>query len=475
MQATGAEKQNDTQSTARLWRILRGHPLGALLQFAVPTVLALLSTSLYHLVDARYVSTLDPASSAAIGIAFPLQMLYQAVGFTFGTGGGCLLSRALGGGRKADAAQYGSLAFLGALITGLALGGLGLLLSDPLLRLLGAGEETLDPARTYIRNLLLAAPFLCASPALGLLLRAKGHPWLSSIGLCAGNLLNILLDPLFLLVLPLGIGGASLATLLGQGLGFFLLLFLSHRFSPGRSKDFSSLRGNARKKGGSILLSGAPSLVRQGFLAIATVLLNRFAADEGVSAVSAMSIVNRLFLLGFAFCAGVAQGAVPLLGYHLGSGRERYMRRTLLQAVLLSCALMLGLSVPLLLFPKEILELFHADAEALRVGIPALRAQAAVFVLHGVITCTTLALQVCGKQGRALLLAAARQGFFLLPLLWWITARFGHGSFIYAQPVADLLTFLLTLPFLLALLLRKGRVSSRNNPDTPSPRGDTHG
>ncbi|MBQ5613205.1 MAG: hypothetical protein IIU88_05800, partial [Clostridia bacterium] len=126
----------------------------------------------------------------------------------------------------------------------------------------------------------------------------------------------------------------------------------------------------------------------------------------------------------------------------------------------------------LLLFTQEILSLFHADAAAIAVGTRALRAQALVFVLHGVITCTTLALQAVGKNGRSLLLAGARQGIFLLPLLAWIPARFGRASFIYAQPVADLLTFLLSLPFLI-LLLRKGvSVRRPNSREMPSPHAD---
>lgn len=449
----------------------RRDSLPVLLSFAVPTVLSLLSTSVYHLADARFVSSLDAASSAAIGVAFPLQVLFQAVGFTFGTGGGCLVSASLGAGRRKDASHYASLSLLSALITGVSIGLVGSFLLQPLAHLLGASGETVDPSVAYLRYLLPSTPFLCASPALAQLLRAKGHPWRASIGLCAGNLFNILLDPLLIRTFALGIAGASLSTLIGQGLGFVYLLLLARRSGESalRLKD---LRGVLLKKERSILLRGAPSLVRQGFLALSTLLLNRIAADEGIATVTAMSVVNRLFLLGFAFCAGVAQGATPLIGYHFGGGRIRAMQRTVKRAVFLSSALMLGLAIPLLLFTQEILSLFHADAAAIAVGTRALRAQALVFVLHGVITCTTLALQAVGKNGRSLLLAGARQGIFLLPLLAWIPARFGRASFIYAQPVADLLTFLLSLPFLILLLRKGASVNPRNSQDTPSPHAD---
>ena len=449
----------------------RRDSLPVLLTFAIPTVLALLSTSVYHLADARFVSSLDAASSAAIGVAFPLQVLFQAVGFTFGTGGGCLVSASLGAGRRKDASHYASLSLISSLFTGIAIGLVGSFLLQPLAHLLGASGETVAPAVAYLRYLLPSAPFLCASPALAQLLRAKGHPWRASAGLCSGNLFNILLDPLLIRTLSLGIAGASLATLIGQGLGFVYLLCLAHR-SEGEAFRLRELGGQLLKHERSILLRGAPSMVRQGFLALSTLLLNRIAAEEGIATVTAMSVVNRLFLLGFAFCAGVAQGATPLIGYHYGGGRTRAMQRTVRRAVFLSSALMLGLAIPLLLFTQEILSLFHADAAAIAVGTRALRAQALVFVLHGVITCTTLALQAVGKNGQSLLLAGARQGIFLLPLLAWIPARFGRASFIYAQPVADLLTFLLSLPFLILLLRRGVSVRRPNSRGMPSPHAD---
>ncbi|MBQ1962914.1 MAG: hypothetical protein II369_02210, partial [Clostridia bacterium] len=133
-------------------------------------------------------------------------------------------------------------------------------------------------------------------------------------------------------------------------------------------------------------------------------------------------------------------------------GRRREVGCVLRASLLFSSAMMLLLSLPLLLFTPEIISLFHRERGILEIGSRALQAQAAVFPLHGVITCTTLALQAVGRKGRSLFLASARQGIFLLPLLKWIPAIFGSAYFIYAQPIADGLTFLLTLPFLIHFL-----------------------
>lgn len=425
----------------------------SVLKFGIPTILALLSTSAYHLADAWFVSNLDATAGAAIGVAFTLQALFQAVGFTFGTGGGCLVSASLGASRAKEASAYASCALIGAFATGCTILGIGLLLLHPLVRLLGADESIFSASIIYIRNLLPASPFLCGSVALAQLLRAKGNPWKAAIGFSVGNLLNILLDPLFIFGLNMGIGGASMATLVGQAAGFLLLLFLGQ----GRcsSTHFFRLRLKGEcfwQKEKSLLLYGIPSLARQGFLALSALLMNRIAAQDGVDAVAAMSVVNRLFLLGFAFCAGTAQGATPLIAYHFGGGRRREVGCVLRASLLFSSAMMLLLSLPLLLFTPEIISLFHRERGILEIGSRALQAQAAVFPLHGVITCTTLALQAVGRKGRSLFLASARQGIFLLPLLKWIPAIFGSAYFIYAQPIADGLTFLLTLPFLIHFL-----------------------
>ena len=425
----------------------------SVLQFGIPTILSLLSTSAYHLADAWFVSKLDASAGAAIGVAFTLQALFQAIGFTFGTGGGCMVSRSLGANRPNEASSYASCALIGTLATGSVILIAGLFFLDPLVHLLGAGENIFAESRIYIRNLLPASPFLCGSVALAQLLRAKGNPWKAAIGFSVGNLLNILLDPLFIFGWNMGIGGASLATLFGQAAGFLLLLLLSQ--SDRKSHKFFRLRLHGERfwsKEKSLLLCGIPSLARQGFLAVSALFLNRIAAQEGVDAVAAMSVVNRIFLLGFAFCAGTAQGAIPLIGYHFGANQKQSVASVLRTTLLLSSIFMLLLSLPLLLFTPEIISLFHKESGIVEIGSRALQAQAAVFPLHGVITCTTLALQAVGRQGRALFLASARQGFFLLPLLKWIPAIFGSAYFIYAQPIADGLTFLLTLPFLLRFL-----------------------
>ncbi|MBQ9131145.1 MAG: MATE family efflux transporter [Clostridia bacterium] len=419
-------------------------------QFSVPTIAGLLSTALYNLADAWFVSQLGTEAGAAVGVAFPIQTLMQTVGFTLGLGGGSLLSRKLGEKKRDEAKSYAALAFWTSLLIGVAIAIAGWLWRLPLVRLLGAEEPVIPLSLSYVKYLLWAAPVMCASFVMGQLLRAKGHVWLSAIGISIGNILNILLDPVLIFFFDFGIAGASLATLISHSIGFLVLLLMQRE-----TGGLGHVRGRSLRRLGRILYTGLPSFLRQGLTCIAALCINRIAAAEGVAAVTAMSVVNRLFLLMFSFCAGVGQGMMPVAGYHFGAKNWEKVKRAYWAALLLSTAWMLLLSIPLLVYAPQILGFFRRESEVISIGSRALRAQAAVFVLHGVITCTILLLQAIGRQLGAILLACARQGFFFLPLLEWLPARFGGISFIYAQPIADILTFLLAVPFMIALLRKQ--------------------
>ena len=429
-------------------------PFRLVFLFSIPTIAGLLSTAIYNLADAWFIYQLSTEAGAAVAVAFPVQTLMQTVGFTLGLGGGSLLSRKLGAKKDAEADSYAATALFGALGVGVLITAFGIPYLPRLVRLLGADASVAPDAVSYLKYLLWAAPMMCVSFVLGQLLRAKGYVWISAIGVSVGNLLNVVLDPLLIFGCGLGIAGASLATLISHSVGVAVLLLL-HRAKRSRRAEklpfWKGLGGRSLR----ILFAGLPSLLRQGLICVAALCLNRIAAAESVAAVAALSVVNRLFLVMFSFCAGVGQGMMPIAGYHFGAQRRDKVRRAYGAALLLSTAWMILLSIPLLLYAPQILGFFRKESDVILVGSRALVAQAAVFVLHGVITCTILLLQAIGRQLGAILLACARQGFFFLPLLEWLPARFGGISFIYAQPIADILTFLLAIPFMLSLLRKQ--------------------
>lgn len=420
-------------------------------QIGGPSSIAMVVTAFYSLADAMFVSKLGTDASAAVGVSFAIQATVQAVAYTLGVGAGSLLSRALGERDKENASKYARVALLLSIITGCIIGFIGLASGKALIRVLGATDAILDPSMQYSHYLLLSAPFMCASFVSSQLLRAEGKALYSMFGLLTGSVLNIILDPILIYRFQLGIAGASIATLISQ---IISSLFLMSAYFLGYSEiqllfgasfsDFSQI--------GRILVSGLPSSARQGFSALATVFLNHAAAVWGESAIAAISVVTRLFLLAFAFCLGIGQGMMPIAGYNYGYKRYDRVRKAFLYAIFSSSLLMIFLSLPFLFYAPSLIAFFRNDPEVIKIGAPALRATGIILPFHGTITCITMLMQAIGNQAKATFLACGRQGFFFFPLLFLLPRFFRFEGLILVQPISDVLTFLLCIPFVFQIL-----------------------
>lgn len=434
-------------------RVMTNAPVVPLiLRLAVPNALGLLVVSAYSLADSFFVSALGSEASAAVGLTFSLHVLMQAVGYTLGMGAGTLLSRALGKGDGKEAISFATVATLVAAGIGVLITLSGLLFRSTILRFLGASETLLPTALSYVTPLLFSAPAMCVSFVLSQLLRAEGRAVASMVGLMTGSLLNVALDPILITFLGMGVRGASVATLFSQSIGLCVLLFFFRKRS-GRSSLFANFHPCELRSTGRILLAGLPSLFRQGLSGIAAILTSRIAADVGGDdAVTAISLVTRLFLLAFSLCLGIGQGMLPVVGYNDGAGRPARMKHAYLFSTLASSLVMLICSIPLFFFADGIISLFGESEETVRLGALALKAQSAVLITHGVVTSTILFLQAVGKSVWGTVLAAARQGLFLLPLLALLPERWGAEGLALTQPAADVLTLLFALPFILISL-----------------------
>ena len=428
-------------------------PARLVLSLAVPATAALLVSAGCGIVDAWFVSRLGTSAGGAVGIAFAVTALIQAIGYTLGTGAASLISRALGAGDLESACFFASLSFFLSLALGGAVALAGMLRPAPIIRFLGASEGIFPYARAYARFLFPSAPLMCGAFVLNNLLRAEGQVRFAMIGTVAGNLLNVALVPLLLFRFSMGISGASLALLLSQALTFLLLL---SRYLFGKTQVSLRPRRAAHPFRGlrSLLLIGSPSLFRQGLAGVASALLLRGARRFGDAAAAAVSVNARIFLLLYSFCLGIGQGMMPAAGYNSGAGRPERVLSLARFSLILATAVMLVLSVPTGILAPRIIGLFRPDPEVIRVGAFLLRAQCAVFFLHGIIAVTNMLLQALGKAFPAALIAAARQGFCFLPAVLLLPRVWGLTGLCLAQAVADGLTFLLTLPFLVITLRR---------------------
>lgn len=420
-------------------------------RMAVPSVISMLISAFYNLADTFFIGKISTEATAAIGVVFAYMVLIQAVAFFFGHGSGNYISRALGRRNTEDAEKMAATGFFSALFFGAALILPGLLLMESFLRLLGATDTILPEAKNYFLYILLSTPFLMGALVLNNQMRLQGNARLGMIGITAGALLNVVLDPLLIFVCDMGVGGASLATGISQTVSFLLLLWLSGR-GDGirvRLRAFSPSLHAYRE----ILAGGLPSLGRQGLASVATLCLNHAAGVYGDAAIAAFSVVSRIAVIASSALIGFGQGFQPVCGFNYGAGLYGRVRQAFWFCVKLGTVLLTVLAVLEFAFAEPLIRLFRADdPELLRIGATALRYQSVVFPLLGYITVTNMYLQTIRRTIPATVTAMARQGLVFLPVLLIASSVGGLTGIELAQPIADILTFLLSLPLGLANL-----------------------
>jgi putative MATE family efflux protein len=415
-------------------------------RMAVPTIAIMLVSAMYNMADTYFVGSLGTSATAAVGVSFSLMAIIQAAGFFFGHGAGNYISRALGERNHGDAEKMAATGFITAFIAGgvIALGGLAFL--SPFARLLGATDTILPYARSYLRFVLIGAPFMVSSLTLNNLLRFQGSAFWGMIGMIGGAVLNVALDPLFIFVFGMGVAGAALATMISQTVSCALLLTVS---CAGRNNVRIRLRNFSPgpRVYGDIVRGGVPSLLRQGLLSLATIFLNHAAGDYGDAVIAAVSIVNRIVLIAGAALLGLGQGFQPVCGFNYGAKRYDRVKKAFWFCLRLSAVILILLSAAGFIFAPGIIALFRRDdPEVVRIGAFALRLQCFTFPLAGWIILNNMMLQTIGKAIPASILAFARQGLFLIPLLFILNASLGVLGIQLCTPLADLCTFVLALP-----------------------------
>ncbi|MBQ8210832.1 MAG: MATE family efflux transporter [Clostridia bacterium] len=418
-------------------------------KLAVPTTISMLVTSVYNLADTYFVSKISTSASSAVGVVFSLMTIIQAAGFTLGMGAGSLLARRLGEKNKKAADEYASTAFYTSLALGLIITVFGQLFKEELMTLLGATETNYEFAADYGNYILWAAPIMCASFVMNNILRSEGKAALSMIGLSVGGILNIILDPIFIFTFNLQTAGAAIATVISQFMSFVLLLsmFLFRKSNISLSPKNIVFKPKIYAE---ILTTGMPSLSRQGLASVATVLLNRAAGVYGDAAIAAMSIVAKVCMLVQCVCIGVGQGFMPVAGFNYGAKKFDRVKKAFRFTLTADTIIMACLGVAIFIFAPTIMKLFRAeDATVVEIGSAAMRAQCIAMPLMSMTIVANSLLQSVGKSVRATILSCCRQGIFFIPLILVLPKFFGLWGIEYTQAIADALTFLISLPFVI--------------------------
>ena len=437
------------------------------LSLAAPTILSMLITSIYNLADTFFVGQISTSASGAVGIVSSLMAILQALGFMLGHGSGSIISRSLGSQNTDAATRFASTSFFTALVFGGVITVAGLLTLPDFMMLLGSTETILPHACAYARYILLAAPIMMSSLVMNNILRYEGKASFAMIGLVTGGVLNIALDPLFMFVFGLGTAGAGIATALSQSISFCILLSMFLRGKTVSQFRITAVTREARDFG-RILLGGAPSFGRQGLNSIGGMLLNLAARSYGDAAVAGMSIVSRIFMFIISVAIGVGQGLQPVASFNYGARKYRRVRQAAIFTIEAAFCMLVVLVGLCWVNGDALIRLFRDDPAVTAVALPAFHYQCLAMLLHPIIVVANMTFQSVGASGRATFLACCRQGVFFIPLILILPRTHGLFGVEICQPIADVLTFLVSLPFLLAFLQQLGRMDDAEQSKTTS-------
>ncbi len=420
-----------------------------IVSLGIPTTISMLVTSFYNMADTFFVGRIDTSASGAVGVVFGLMAIIQAFGFMFGHGAGSIIARKLGQRKQEDASVTASTSFACSLIAGLMIMVFGLLFVDPLMRLLGSTETILPYSRTYGTYILIAAPIMTGSCVLNNILRYEGRAMFAMVGLTTGGMLNIFGDWLLMTKFSMGMDGAGISTACSQCVSFFLLFYM---FLSGKTQSKLSVRKCSWKINAimNIVKTGFPSMMRQGLSSISTMILNGYAGAYTDAAVAAMSIVNRICFFIFAVGLGLGQGFQPVCAFNYGAKKYARVKKSFWFTVMAGEVMLGAFAVVGMFMSSELIGLFRDDPAVIEIGTFALRVQFISLFFIPLTVCGNMMFQSVGANGRATFLSALRSGLCFIPFLIVLTALFDLAGIQVSQAVADVATFVLTVPFVMS-------------------------
>ncbi len=424
------------------------------ISLSLPTVLSQMISSVYNMADTFFVTSLGDSAVGAVSIVYALQSIIQAVGFGLAMGAGSLVSRHLGKKENKAADKYASCAFFSAIFLGLLLTLGGLVRLDSLLLAFGSTDTILPYAHDYAFIILLGAPLMCSSFVLNNIMRAEGKAIFSMLGLTAGGIFNIILDPIFIFGLNMGVAGAALATVISQCISFLILIFL---YATKRSIVHLSIHSISRKLSDYALIirTGLPTVFRQGLGSLATTLLNIQVKIYGDAAIAAVGIANKIYMLLRSFVIGIGHGFQPVAGYNFGAGKPKRVKKAFWVATALGTAVSSAAALLLFFGGETIITLFNPEsAEVVTIGTRMLKIIAIALPVLGYSTFVNQLYQSLGYVKGASLLASCRQGIFFIPLIFLLPHFLNLDGILLTQPLADILTFLVSIPFNIYFLRR---------------------
>ena len=421
-----------------------------IISLGIPTTVSMLITNIYNLADTYFVGTLGESAQGATGILFTLQCIIQAIAFMLGHGSGSFVSKHLADKNIKMATTYVSSAFFVGGAAGIALTVVGLIFLEPFMILLGSTDTILPHAMDYGMWVLISCPFLICSLILNNNLRYEGKAFFAMIGLTTGGVLNIFGDYILIEHFHMGVYGAGLSTAVSQIISFIILLVLY--FKTAQSTISARHISRNIRVYLDIVRVGFPSLIRQGLTSISNGLLNNLIKPHGDAAIAAMSLVNRYSSFVMCVGLGIGQGFQPFSSFNYELKEYDRVKKGLVFTTFFGVAFVGILATAGFVFAEPIIALFQKEAEVIRIGTPALRYASVGLLFLPVSVPVNMLFQSIRKAGIASFLSIMRSGAMFIPVLLLGSSLLGLTGIQLAQPIADVLTGIASLPFMIMFL-----------------------
>lgn len=437
------------------------NPLGTekisslLIRFSIPAIVGMLVSALYNIVDRIFIGNaadIGKNGLAGITIGFPLMLITLAMGVLFGVGGATLFSMRLGQKREQEAEKVLGNAFILLIVSGTIYTIFGQIFLEPLLRVFGASETILPYSMDYMRIIFFGVVFQMLSMGLNHFIRADGSPKIAMYTMFLGAGVNIVLDPLFIYVFKMGMGGAAWATIIAQGISatWVVLYFLGkHNRMKFHLKNFVLSRPIVTK----IMSLGLPGFLLQLAGSLLNTLLNRnLLMYGGDVAVSGMGVINSIQTLLLMPIIGLNQGVQPLVSFNFGAEKYDRVKQAIKLAMIAATAIVTFGFIITRLFPKQLVSMFNQDPELLAFGDMAIYSWFLMLPLVGFQIIGANFFQAIGRSKSAMFLTLTRQIIFLIPAVLFFPRVWGIQGLLYAAPFADVLSTLLTGTFFFMIM-----------------------
>lgn len=416
-------------------------------------MIGMLINALYNLVDAYFVGGLGESPMGAISIVFPLGQVVVGLGLMFGNGAASYLSRLLGRDDKDTANKVASTALYSSVIIGAILIIIATIFLRPILTLLGATDTIMPYALIYARIYIISCIFNVFNVTMNNIVASEGAAKTTMCALLLGAIINIGLDPLFIYTFNMGVAGAAIATAISQFVS--TLVYLSYVFHKKSAFTFSIKAFEPTKQiFMEILKIGVPTLTFQLLTSLSIALINRASSGYGDSVIAGMGAVTRITSMGTLVVFGFLKGFQPIAGFSYGAKNFNRLREAIRTSILWSTIFCIIVGLLMFLFSEQIIAQFANGNEAMiSVGKKSLMANGLSFFLFGFYTVYSSLFLALGKGTAGFILGACRQGICFVPVIFLLPIIWGMNGILYAQPIADILSVIITV--FMALNLHK--------------------